>query len=75
MQAKDDLVRGKVATYIGAQLNEVALVPSTTIALNSVAAGLISSGYLKGQCLKYLPRFYSRTLVHIYIYHIYHIQC
>ena len=47
MTAKDDLVRGKVADYIGAMLDEVALVPSTTIALNSVATGLVSSGYLK----------------------------
>lgn len=47
MTAKDDLVRGKVADYIGAMLDEVALVPSTTIALNSVATGLVSSGHLK----------------------------
>lgn len=47
MTAKDDLLRGKVADYIGAMLDEVALVPSTTIALNSVATGLVSSGYLK----------------------------
>lgn len=37
-----------IERYIGAaSKDEVALVPSTTIALNSVATGLISSGYLQ----------------------------
>ena len=48
--AKDELVRRRVATYIGAALDEVTLVPSTTIGLNSVATGvfpLLDSGHIQ----------------------------
>ena len=43
---RQDAVRRRVAEYIGAPADTVALVPSTTIGLNTVADGLISSGFL-----------------------------
>ena len=41
-----DTVRGHVAEYLGCFLNETVMFPSTTLALNAVATGLIESGFL-----------------------------
>ena len=44
---RNEQVRSAVATFIGAEsVAEVALMPSTTVSLNTVADGLISSGFL-----------------------------
>jgi selenocysteine lyase/cysteine desulfurase len=40
-------VRAAAAAFIGAAPNEVALVPSTTVAINAVAEGLVASGFLR----------------------------
>ncbi len=40
-------VRAAAAAFIGATPNEVALVPSTTVAINAVAEGLVASGFLR----------------------------
>jgi selenocysteine lyase/cysteine desulfurase len=45
--AKMAAVRAAAAAFIGATPNEVALVPSTTVAINAVAEGLVASGYLR----------------------------
>ncbi len=45
--AKMAAVRAAAAAFIGANPNEVALVPSTTVAINAVAEGLVASGFLR----------------------------
>jgi selenocysteine lyase/cysteine desulfurase len=42
-----DAVRGKVADFLGCDVAELCLVPSTTVALNTVASGLVDSDYLR----------------------------
>ena len=42
-----DEVRSKAAVSIGAYLNETVLMPSTTVSFNTVAQGLVSTGYLR----------------------------
>ena len=43
---RQEAVRAQAAAYIGANsIDDVALVPSTTVGLNSIADGLISSGF------------------------------
>ena len=39
-------VRAQVAEYLGCFLNETVMFPSTTLALNAVATGLVESGFL-----------------------------
>jgi isopenicillin-N epimerase len=41
-----ETVRAHVADYLGCFLNETVMFPSTTLALNAVATGLIESGFL-----------------------------
>ena len=42
-----DAARLAVATYLGASLDELELVQSTTIGLETAVEGLVASGYLK----------------------------
>eukprot|EP00038_Savillea_parva_P024907 m.45476 g.45476 ORF g.45476 m.45476 type:complete len:430 (+) comp6652_c0_seq1:201-1490(+) len=42
-----EAVRVSAAAALNAFLNETAVMPSTTVSLNRVAAGLVSSGYVK----------------------------
>jgi selenocysteine lyase/cysteine desulfurase len=42
-----DAVRAHAADYLGCQLGETALFPSTTTALNAVANGLVEGGFLR----------------------------
>lgn len=42
-----EAVRVKAAATLNAFLNETAVMPSTTVSLNNVAAGLVSSGYVR----------------------------
>jgi selenocysteine lyase/cysteine desulfurase len=41
-----DSVRSQAAKFLGCELGELGLVPSTTMALNIVASGLVDSGFL-----------------------------
>lgn len=43
---RNEMVRAKAADYLGSALDEMALMPSTTIGLNNVAEGLLSAGFL-----------------------------
>ena len=45
--ARMELVRGRAAAYLGCMENETVLFPSTTVALNTVVEGLVSSGFLQ----------------------------
>lgn len=42
-----DAVRAQVAAFLGCEQTELALVPSTTVAFNVVAGGLVDSGFLR----------------------------
>jgi selenocysteine lyase/cysteine desulfurase len=42
-----ELVRARAAAYLGCTVNETVLFPSTTVALNTVVEGLVSSGFLQ----------------------------
>jgi selenocysteine lyase/cysteine desulfurase len=44
---RQEIVHQKAAEYLGCLKTELSLTPSTTISLNNVAAGLVSSGFLK----------------------------
>ena len=41
-----ETVRAAVANFLGANTNEIVLVPSTTVAYNTIAEGLVTSGFL-----------------------------